>query len=238
MSNQTDKDTLIDQLLQERDEMYAELSRLRNIDQGSLEKAEKHNRKLEAIIEEKDEKIRKLTDQLAWYMRKFWRPSSEKFIPQDPNQRRIDFEGLEVLPEEKNAMEEAEKEVITYERVKPQKDKKQPVRLPLPEYLRREDEIIEPEGIDENWVRIGEEITEVLEHKPGELFVRRIIRPKYALKRNIQQQENEESQANVRISNLPVLPVPPSLSPADSHLQTGRHDASGIHGERMVPGEL
>ena len=210
MSNQTDKDTLIDQLLQERDEMYAELSRLRNIDQGSLEKAEKHNRKLEAIIEEKDEKIRKLTDQLAWYMRKFWRPSSEKFIPQDPNQRRIDFEGLEVLPEEKNAMEEAEKEVITYERVKPQKDKKQPVRLPLPEYLRREDEIIEPEGIDENWVRIGEEITEVLEHKPGELFVRRIIRPKYALKRNIQQQENEESQANVRISNLPVLPLPRS----------------------------
>ena len=30
-------------------------------------------------------------------------------------------------------------------------DKNQPVRLPLPEDLHREVEIIEPEGIDENW---------------------------------------------------------------------------------------
>ena len=64
--------------------------------------------------------------------------------------------------------------------------KKQPVRLPLPEHLRREEEIIEPEGIDENWVRIGEEVTEQLEHKPGELYVRRIIRHKYALKKDLQ----------------------------------------------------
>ena len=98
MSDYNDKDTLIEELLQQRDEMYAELSRLRKIEQGALEKAEERNRKLDRIIEEKDEKIRKLTDQLAWYMRKFWRPSTEKFIPQDPNQRRIDFEGLDVLP--------------------------------------------------------------------------------------------------------------------------------------------
>ncbi len=58
--------------------------------------------------------------------------------------------------------------------------------MPLPEHLRREEEIIEPEGIDENWVRIGEEVTEQLEHKPGELYVRRIIRPKYALKKDLQ----------------------------------------------------
>jgi len=69
---------------------------------------------------------------------------------------------------------EAAKEIISQERRKPEKEKRQPVRLPLPEDLRREEEVIEMEGIDENWIRIAEEVTELLEHKPGEHYVRRI----------------------------------------------------------------
>jgi transposase len=201
----TDNTTLIEALLQERDEMYQELSRLREIDNGALDKAD-------AIIKEKDETIRQLTDQLAWYRRKLWKSSSEKYIPQDPNQRKIDFDGLDVLPQEQEAIEEAEKEVISYERKKPEKEKKQPVRLPLPDYLRREEETIEPEGIDENWVRIGEEVTEILEHKPGELYVRRIVRPKYALKKTLQHRkdENEAHAENIKIGALPLLPLPKS----------------------------
>ncbi|MFC2081448.1 IS66 family transposase [Bacteroidota bacterium] len=206
MDKTTDKDTLIEALLQERDEMYLELSRLRENDNGALEKAE-------ATIREKDDKIKQLTDQLAWYRRKFWKASSEKYIPQDPNQRRIDFEGLDVLPQEKEFIEKAAKEIISYKRKKPE-NKKKPVRLPLPDHLRREKEIIEPEGIDENWVRIGQEVTEILEHKPGELFVRQIIRPKYALKKELQKEseQTEESQdnKNVKIASLPLLPLPRS----------------------------
>jgi transposase len=205
VDNITDKDTLIEALLQERDDLYLELSRLREIDKGALAKAE-------AVIKEKDEKIRQLTDQLAWYRRKFWKPSSEKYIPQDPNQRKIDFDGLDVLPEEEQAIKEAAKEIIFYERKKQEKPKKQPVRLPLPDYLRREEEIIEPEGIDENWVRIGEEVTEILEHKPGELYVRRIVRPKYALRKALQQQheDSEKPGDNIKIGSLPLLPLPRS----------------------------
>jgi transposase len=212
VDNITDKDSLIEALLQERDELYLELSRLREIDKGALEKAEKKNEHYEAILKEKDEKIRQLTDQLAWYRRKFWKPSSEKYIPQDPNQRRIDFDGLDVLPEEEEAIKEAAKEIIFYERKKQEKIKKQPIRLPLPDYLRREEEIIEPEGIDENWVRIGEEVTEILEHKPGELYVRRIVRPKYALRKVLQQQHenSEEPGDNIKIGSLPLLPLPRS----------------------------
>ena len=62
-------------------------------------------------------------------------------------------------------MEEAEKEIITYERKKPEKEKNKAMRTALPEHLRREEEIIEPEGIDESWIRIGEEVTELLEFK-------------------------------------------------------------------------
>jgi len=208
-------DTLTEALLQERDELYQELSRLRKTDNGSLAQAEKKNERYEALIRKKDDKIKQLTDQLAWYRRKFWKSSSEKYIPQDPNQRRIDFDGLDVLPQEKEVMEEAEKEILTFERKKP-KNKKKPVRQPLPDHLRREKEVIEPEGIDENWVRIGEEITEILEHKPGELYVRQIIRPKYALKQQLQKEqeqvEGEDSQdkKNIKIANLPLLPLPRS----------------------------
>ena len=234
MDKNTDKDTLIETLLQERDELYQELSKLRQSSGGSLEH-------YEAIIREKDnkikqlngainqldnkikdlgdkvinfeDKVRQLTDQLSWYRRKFWKPGSEKYIPQDPLQRRIDFDGLDVLPDEKEAIKEAAVEIGSYERRKPEKDKKQPVRLPLPQDLRREEEVIEPEGIDENWIRIGEEVTEILEHKPGELFVRRIVRPKYALRKDLQQlrEESEEStHKNLKIAALPLLPLPRS----------------------------
>lgn len=219
MKNTTDKDTLIEALLQERDDLYLELSRLREIDNGALEKAEAIIKAKEETIKEKDEKIKEkedkikqLTDQLAWFRRKFWKPSSEKYIPRDPDQRKIDFEGLDILPQEEEAIKEAAKEIISYERSKPEKTKKQPVRLPLPEDLRREEEIIEPDGIDENWVQIGEEVTEILEHKPGELYVRRIVRPKYVLRKELQKQneENEARVKNVKIGTLPLLPLPRS----------------------------
>jgi transposase len=185
---------------------------LREIDKGALEKAEAVIKKKDETIREKDDKIRQLTDQLAWYRRKFWKSSSEKYIPQDPNQRKIDFEGLDVLPEEEEGIKEAAKEIISYERQKPEKAKKQPVRLPLPDYLRREEEIIEPEGIDENYIQIGEKVTEILKHKPGELYVRRIVRPKYALRKALSQQDGdtEETGDSVKIGSLPLLPLPRS----------------------------
>ncbi len=227
MSQISDNEAFIQQLLQERDEMYCELSRLRQTDNGYMESLKAQNKELEdqinkhkellqkkeellskkeELLQQREELVNKLTDQLAWYRRKFWKASSERFIPSDPNQRKIDFDGLDVLPEEEEIAKEADKELLSYKRQRPQKEKKKPVRLPLPEDLRREEEIIEPEGIDDNWVRIGEEITEVLEHKPGELFVRRIIRSKYALKPASQEQE----KAVVQIAPLPLLPLPRS----------------------------
>ncbi|SHF92103.1 Transposase [Mariniphaga anaerophila] len=213
MSQNTDNEKLIQQLLQERDEMYCELSRLRQADDGYLEVLKAQNTEQEALInkqkarlQKQEEQLNKMADQLAWYRRRFWKASSERYIPSDPNQRKIDFDGLDLLPEEENLAQDADKELLAYKRKQPQKQKKKPVRLPLPEDLRREEETIEPEGIDDNWTRIGEEVTEVLEHKPGELYVRRIIRPKYAAKPTQQEQEVPA----VQIASLPPLPLPRS----------------------------
>jgi len=223
--NTADKDAFIETLLQERDELYQELSKLRQMDGGVLEHYEKLVRekdlkisRLDEKVKNFEEKIKQLTDQLAWLRRKFWKPASEKFIPQDPAQRKIDFDGIEILPEEEEAIKESAHEIISYKRRKPGHDKKQPVRLPLPEHLRREEEIIEPEGIDENWVRIGEEVTEVLENKPGELYVRRIIRYKYALKKDqqlIQETNTDITQEKcIKIAPLPLFPLPRSNADA------------------------
>ena len=173
MDNLTDKDAFVETLLQERDELYQELSKLRQMDGGVLEHYESLIREKDhkiSLLDEKlkkfEDKIKQLTDQLAWLRRKFWKASSEKYIPVDPAQRKIDFDGLDVLPEEEETIKTAASEIDKYKRNKPEHIKKQPVRLTLPEDLRREEEIIEPEGIDESWVRIGEEVTEQLEHKP------------------------------------------------------------------------
>jgi len=114
---------------------------------------------------------------------------------------------MEVLPEEEKTIKEAAQEIITYKRNKPEHAKKQPVRLPLPEHLRREVEIIKPDGIDENWVCIGEEATEVLESKPGELYVRRIIRYKYALRKDLQliEASSAHTTQNKSIKIAPLL---------------------------------
>lgn len=85
---------------------------------------------------QKEEELQQLADKLtfenAYLRRQLFGRKSEKFIPQDPNQLKLDFDGLPQLPEEK-ALEqeldkEQEKEVITYERRKKAEDKKQPVR--------------------------------------------------------------------------------------------------------------
>ena len=215
----SENDTFISSLLQERDELYLELEKYRQADQGALEQALNKNQQYEAKIQEQDKKIMQLIDQLAYLRRKLWKPNSERYIPQDPNQRKIDFDGLEVLEEEQTLIEEAQQEIITYQKRKVVK-KSKPVRLPLPEYLRREKEIIEPEGIDDNYIRIGEEITEVLEIKPGELYVRQIIRPKYALKSSLQlaneEGESQQGQKSVVIAALPLMTL--SRSNAGSSL--------------------
>ena len=78
--------------------------------------------------------------------------------------------------------------------------KKVAKRAILPAHLPRVEEIIEPNNLKEGSIKIGEEITEVLEYNPAKLFVRRIVRPKYALK----------DQSGIIIAELPSLTLPKS----------------------------
>ena len=52
-------------------------------------------------------------------------------------------------------------------------------RNSFPETLRREEQVLYPEGVDiATAKKIGEDVTEILAYKPCELFVKKVIRPK------------------------------------------------------------
>lgn len=60
--------------------------------------------------------------------------------------------------------------------------KKHPGRTPLPSSLRREEIIIEPQEDVAGLTRLEDEVTEVLEVKAAEFYVKRYVRPKYVRK--------------------------------------------------------
>lgn len=54
-----------------------------------------------------------------------------------------------------------------------------PGRTPLPDHLRREEIVLAPTEDVSGLTPVGEQITELLEYKQGELFVKKYIRPEY-----------------------------------------------------------
>jgi transposase len=128
--------------------------------------------------------------QLAELKRLIFGSKSERFIGSETTQLGLfaDQKVSEVIPQT---------EQLSYSRAKT-KTKQIPVRALLPAHLARVEETIEPDNLGQGVIKIGEQITEILEYNPAKVFVRKIIRPKYALK----------DKTGVLIANLPSLPLP------------------------------
>ena len=94
---------------------------------------------------------------------------------------------------------------ISYTRTKTVVDNKPVVhngRGRLPDHLRREDIVLEPDDLPEGSIKIGELVTEQLECTPSELYVKRYIRYKYKLP------AGPESDSTAIVSApLPVQPI-------------------------------
>ena len=140
-----------------------------------------------------------LKAQIAELRRLIFGSKSERFIGSD-----VDVAQLGLFEETKQQQVTLEQEQISYSRNKPKEKKQVPVRALLPAHLPRIEEIIEPKNLHQNAVKIGEQITEVLEYNPAKLFVRKIIRPKYVVK----------EQNKIVIGELVSLPLPKSNASA------------------------
>ena len=198
-------------LLEKSDSQFRENSRLKAQIKELGEFVEMKS-SYEKTISEQKETIFTLESQVAYLTRRLWGKSSERFIKEDPLQRRIDFEGLDLLSEEKEEAEKAVEEVKTFkERTIKVRVKEKPMRKPLPANLPRKEEHIYPEMENkEDYKELPPEIREILEFKPGEFYVRQIIRHKYALKA-----KNEDAPA---IITAPIPAVPLSRSYAGASL--------------------
>lgn len=80
-----------------------------------------------------------------------------------------------------NACKITEATEIKYVRTKTEAipNKPHPGRSALPEHLRRETIILQPDTDITGLKKIGDEVTEILDLIPGELYVKQYIRPKY-----------------------------------------------------------
>lgn len=134
-----------------------------------------------------------LKAELAELKRLIYGSKSERFIPADSQQTAL-FD--------QPAAPTEEVEQVTYKRKVAKTAKQRPVRALLPAHLPRQEEVIEPEDLEEGMKKIGQEVTEILEHVPGKLYVRRIVRPKYV--------KDKQDEDGVYIGQLPSLPLPKS----------------------------
>lgn len=183
-------------LMAERDSLRKEASALSEELQGLQAAAGKlatERDNLQGVVEKMQGELRQLRRML--FGRK-----SERFIPSDPSQLKLDFEGVAELKEEREyaALQAATPTRHKEPAARGAKPTEERQRRIFSEHLERRDQIIEPEEIPAGGKRIGEEVTELLEYKPGELYIRRLIRPKYALPHG----------EGVVIGQLPSLPLP------------------------------
>lgn len=124
-----------------------------------------------------------LKEQIEWFKRQIFGQKTEKFVEPRQNAHQLVFEGFDkVVPVE----DEKKQTVATHERAKRKPNGKDAITFPADLPVERqvidisEESKVCPET-GKQLVKIGEEITSKLAHKPGSYFIKQIVRPKYAL---------------------------------------------------------
>lgn len=155
-----------------------------------------------SLYEQSQLRIIALEQQLHQLQKMIFGSRHERFIPSEANNPQL---SLNIQAEAVADCSVVQAKKITYVRshvsVEP-KPLQHPGRMKLPESLRREEIIIEPASDITGCKKMGEEITEVLEYEPGELYVKLYRRIKYA----------KPANSGVLIGDLPVRPLEKAMA--------------------------
>lgn len=169
-------------------------SALENLDKSELidrlQAAGKTNEDLTRRLDQLEQHSQWLSHQLAQLKRLMYGAKRERFIA-SPNQMSLPFEQEHVGEQTPPATEQ-----ISYKRKKQNRDN-HPGRNALPAHLPVEEVLVEPDQKPEGTVRVGELITDELEYKPAELYIKRYIRPKYSLGK----------EEGILVAELPTRPI-------------------------------
>ena len=163
--------------------------------------SENHRKEVESL----NARIKELTAQVAWLNRQLYGRKSEKLPIIDPNYP--DMFAAEFGDLLKQAEEKRDEAVGQL----PKEDKqtarqKRQVRKMLEDLPVLVQVHLKPDGIDETlYKKIGEEVTRIVEHEPGRLYIKEIIREKWGLKDNTQLPPS--GMPSVLVATMPLLPI-------------------------------
>jgi len=155
-----------------------------------------------SLYEQSQFEILQLKRQLAQLQKMIFGSRHERFVPAEPTHPQL---SLDIPAESVATATITSTKQISYTKTNVVVEPRplvHPGRMKLPESLRRELIIIEPSEDITDYKKMGEEITEVLEYEPGELYVKQYKRIKYA----------KPDNTGVIIGKLPSRPLEKAMA--------------------------
>ncbi len=164
------------------------------------------NQELATKNQELTTQNKELSDRIRYLLRSLFGRKSEKLPVIDPNQLSLFEEQIPqtVVQAQEEATEKIEKETPEDKKQKRQ-NRKMMENLPVIERI-----VLTPEGIDETYKKIGEEVTRMVKIIPAKLGVIEYVREKYA-KNNA-----DNTRTDIKIAPMPLFPINKGI--ADSTL--------------------
>ena len=170
----------------------------------------KMNQDLVKMNQDLANRIQEQANQIAWLQRQLFGRKSEKMAAIDPNQLNL-FE--EIIPQETVEAQQvatAQIEKETPEDIKQKrKNRKMMANLKVIERI-----VLKPEGIDETYKKIGEEVTRIVKYIPAQLGIVEYVREKYA------KDNADKTKTDVRIAPLPLFPINKCIADASLLAET------------------
>ena len=155
-------------------------------------------------VESLNTRIKELTAQVAWLNRQLFGRKSEKLGIIDPAQLNLFADIQSEQMQEANESRDEAVEKITKTKEERRQEKKN--RIMMEDLPVLEQVILTPDNLDKNlYKKIGQEVTHIVEHKPGLLYIREIIREKWGLKDNTS--VAPKGMSGVLIAPMPLLPI-------------------------------
>ena len=161
-------------------------------------------KKLTGQNESLQSRIKELTAQVAWLNRQLFGRKSEKLPIIDPNYPDL-FAGM--LPENAQQIADAHDEAVEkIVKTKEERRQEKKNRIMMEDLPVLEQVILTPDNLDKTlYKKIGQEVTRIVEHKPGQLYIKEIIREKWGLKDNTS--TAPKGMSGVLIAPMPLLPI-------------------------------
>ena len=179
-----------------------------SLSEAQRKQSEDHRKEVESL----NQRIKELTAQVAYLNRQLFGRKAEKLPIYDPNYP--DMFADQFASEMQQAEEKRDEAVAEVEKnTKAERRQKRQNREMLENLPVLKQTIITPDDIDLNiYKEIGREVTRVVEHEPGKLYIHEIVRIKYGMKDNTQLPP--VGRKGVEIAPLPLLPIDKGIAGA------------------------